>query len=44
MFIHINDEYHRMTNFLLVFSRHCILHSRVPQLGLPLLNGHASDH
>ena len=42
--MHINDKYHRMTNFLLVFSRHYILHSRVPQLGQPLLDGHASDH
>ena len=44
VFLHINDKYHRMTNVLLVFSRHYILHSRVSQLGLPLLDGHASDH
>ena len=39
----INDKYHRMTHLLLVFSRHYRLHSRVPQLDLPLLDGHASD-
>ena len=44
MFIHtINDKYHRMTHPLLVFTRDYRLHSRVPQLCLPLLDGHASD-
>ena len=32
-----------MTHPLLVFSRDYRLHSLVPQQGLPLLDGHASD-
>jgi hypothetical protein len=38
-----NDKYHTMTHPLLVFSRDYRLHSLVPQQGLPLLDGHASD-
>ena len=44
VFIHIiNNKYHTMTHPLLVFSRDYRLHSLVPQQGLPLLDGHASD-